>query len=247
MREQYLIRLDDACPTMDHEKWGRLEALFAEFDIRPMVGVIPDNQDESLVCQAAAPTFWEHAAAWQEKGWAIAMHGVEHLYVSEKGLQGMNPMWRRSEFSGVPLEKQREKIRKGIAILKEKKITPRYFFAPSHTFDENTLEALQEETDIRVISDTVANKPYRYRGFVFVPQVCGHPRIMHLPGIWTFCLHPNSMKDSDFESLRCFLEARPHFFITWDELDFTDLRGKNLMSRVLSFLFFRYRSIRGLK
>lgn len=247
MREQYLMRLDDACPTMDHEKWGRLEVIFDKHGIRPMVGIVPDNQDITLICQDPEPGFWELVRSWQAKGWAIAMHGVEHRYVSEKGLQGMNPMWRRSEFAGVPLEEQKSKIRKGISALKEKEIDPHYFFAPSHTFDENTLLALREETDIRIISDTIANMPYFHKGFALVPQVCGRPRIMHVPGIWTFCLHPNTMKNADFELVDEFLKTHSRDFISWGGLDLTNLRGKNLFSRIMSFLFFGYRRIRGLK
>lgn len=241
------MRLDDACPTMDHEKWGRLEVIFDKHGIRPMVGIVPDNQDITLICQDPEPGFWELVRSWQAKGWAIAMHGVEHRYVSEKGLQGMNPMWRRSEFAGVPLEEQKSKIRNGISALKEKKIDPHYFFAPSHTFDENTLVALREETDIRIISDTIANMPYLHKGFALVPQVCGHPRIMHVPGIWTFCLHPNTMRNADFDSVDEFLKTHSRDFVSWDGLDLTHLRGKNLFSRIMSFLFFGYRRIRGLR
>jgi len=56
---------------------------------------------------------------------------------------------------------QKQKIRDGYAILKEYGLTPKYFFAPSHTFDENTLVALKECSDIRIISDTIATKPYK--------------------------------------------------------------------------------------
>lgn len=76
----------------------------------------------------------------------------------------------RSEFAGLPLDEQKRKIGDGVALLREQGIEPRVFFAPSHTFDENTLAALRECSGIRLISDTVANAPYNKAGFTFVPS-----------------------------------------------------------------------------
>ena len=39
------------------------------------------------------------------------MHGYNHVYHAERG--GMNPVNRRSEFAGEPLEVQRRKYQKG--------------------------------------------------------------------------------------------------------------------------------------
>lgn len=47
----------------------------------------------------------------------------------------------------------------GVAVMREYGINLKYFSALSHTFDENTLVALQEESDIRIISDTIATRP----------------------------------------------------------------------------------------
>lgn len=41
----YVIRLDDACPTMNHANWNRMEYLLDKYSVRPIVGVIPENQD----------------------------------------------------------------------------------------------------------------------------------------------------------------------------------------------------------
>ena len=94
---------------------------------------------------------------WQARGWCLALHGYDHVYLSGSG--GLNPVNARSEFAGLPLEAQKEKISAGLALLREQGIEPRVFFAPSHTFDENTLTALKECSRIRHISDTVANAP----------------------------------------------------------------------------------------
>ena len=239
----YLIRLDDACPTMDRDKWERIERILDKYEIRPMVGIVPYCQDDNLKRDIEDTSFWEKAITWQNKGWTIAMHGYNHVYISQGGMKGLNPMWSRSEFAGLSLEEQREKIRKGVAIMREHSINPKYFFAPSHTFDENTLEALRMESDIRIISDTIAVKPYRYKDFVFIPQLGGHCVEMRIPGIWTFCLHPSTMKEDDFLQTERFLKNHQNEFCSFDQLCLEKLKGKDLFSQILSWFYFTRRKL----
>ena len=107
---KYLIRLDDACPTMDAVKWQRVEDMLDRYGVRPMVGVIPANSDPKQIIDSEDVAFWDKVKTWENKGWAIALHGYDHCYISEDGLKGLNPLWARSEFAGVSLEKQKEKI-----------------------------------------------------------------------------------------------------------------------------------------
>ena len=164
----YLFRLDDASDHMNTERWDRIERILDENGVKPLVGVIPVNRDPMLLEFAEDPGFWAKARSWQEKGWRIALHGFEHLYTSN--CAGINPVHDRSEFAGHPLEKQRQMIRDGVRILKAQGLEPTAFFAPSHTFDKNTLEALRLESGIRTISATVANDTYYRFGFTFIPQ-----------------------------------------------------------------------------
>lgn len=247
MRQQYLIRLDDACPTMNHQKWGGMEALLDKYSINPMVGVIPHNEDNEQIIDEADPLFWQKVKDWEQKGWAIALHGYNHCYTSDGGLQGLNPMWGRSEFAGLPLEEQRNKIKDGMSIMIENGVVPKYFFAPSHTFDDNTLIALKEESDIRIISDTIATKPYNYKGFTIIPQLGGHCAEMHIPGIWTFCLHPSVMSDDNFLQTEAFIKQHREQFISFNDLDFSKIGKKDMISRLLSGVYFTYRRIRGIK
>ncbi|MBR1687164.1 MAG: DUF2334 domain-containing protein [Prevotella sp.] len=112
--KQYLIRLDDACPTMDRDNWKRIENILDKYEIRPMVGIIPMCGDEKMFYNEPDTNFWVKIRSWQEiKGWTFAMHGYDHCYIASGGMSGLNPMWERSEFAGLSLEKQREKIRLG--------------------------------------------------------------------------------------------------------------------------------------
>lgn len=244
--QRYLIRLDDACPFMDTKKWHRIEEILNKYGVKPMVGIIPANVDSKTMIEPENPAFWDKAKAWQEKGWAIALHGYDHCYISDKGMQGLNPMWSRSEFAGVSLEKQREKIRKGVGILKKHGIDAKYFFAPSHTFDENTLIALKEESSIRFISDTIGRYPYRKGDFWFIPQIAGHCVKAPMKGIYTFCFHPNTMNEQSFINLEYFLKMYGCQFNSFDEIVLGNYSNKKLSDRFLSWFFFTYRRLRGL-
>lgn len=247
MQTKYLIRLDDACPTMNCQLWGKMEDLLDKYGVKPMVGVIPDNEDPQQMIDTPDEMFWSNVKAWQKKGWAIALHGYNHCYTSSGGLKGLNPMWVRSEFSGLSLEVQKNKIREGVAILKSKGLDVKYFFAPSHTFDENTLVALKAESDIRIISDTVATRPYRYKEFVFVPQFSGSCREMKMKGLFTFCLHPNTMNDEAFENTEKFLNKHSYEFTSFNAIDVDNIKKKGIVDRVLSWLYFTQRKIRRIR
>lgn len=239
---KYLIRLDDACPTMDHGKWAAIESILDRYDVKPMVGVIPHNEDPKQKIDAPDIYFWNKVQQWEQKGWSIALHGYNHVYSSNEG--GINPLWNKSEFAGHPLELQKEKIRKGIAIMREHNINPKYFFAPSHTFDENTLTALFEETDIRIISDTISIKPYRYGEFIFIPQQSGHPIRIPFGGIVTVCYHPNTMTDDSFKKLETFLTSHKDQVSSFDNIDTERVGSKTIIDSIMSWIYFLRRKLK---
>ena len=201
---KYILRLDDACPRRDVAKWNRMEALLDKYGVKPIVGIIPDCKDPDMASFTEDADFWTNRIqCWQSKGWQLALHGYNHVFKTECG--GINPVNKRSEFAGVSFEEQKKMIADGVRILRNYEINPKVFFAPAHTFDENTIKALIEESDIRIISDTPANKPYSKYGMTFVPQQSG--RVRKLPfNTVTFCYHPNTMSDSAFILLEMFLQ-----------------------------------------
>ena len=236
----YLIRLDDASDHMNIERWDRVERMLDENGVKPLVGIIPVNQDPMLLEFAEDPGFWEKARHWQEKGWRIALHGFEHLYTSN--CAGINPVHSRSEFAGHPLEVQRQKIREGMKLLKAHGLEPTAFFAPSHTFDKNTLEALRLESGIRTISDTVANDTYCRFGFTFIPQQAG--RVRELPfKVTTICLHPNFTTDPELGEIGAFLKAHPGQFLDPNAIGQTT-RKRNLLDRGYEMAYFLKRKLR---
>lgn len=244
MKKKYLIRLDDACPTMDVNKWERIEGILDIYGLRPLVGVIPSNKDPKQQIDEFDQNFWSKVKRWEQKGWSIAMHGYDHCFISDEGLSGLNPLWERSEFSGVSLKAQKEKIQKGIAEFRQRGFDPKYFFAPAHTYDKNTLTALLEESNIRIISDTIATQPYQQGDFVFIPQIGGHCTEIKLPGFWTFCLHPSIMSEIDFLETERFLQIHKSKMMSFDEIKLSNLKRKNLTSRLLSWAYFTKRRIK---
>lgn len=195
---KYILRLDDASEKRDVGKWDRIELLLDKYDIKPLVGVIPKCEDPMMDKYPVDDDFWNRVRAWKDKGWTIAMHGYRHVYDTNDG--GINPVNNFSEFAGHPLDVQRERIKKGVGMFREHGIEPEIFFAPGHTFDNNTLEALRLESNIKIISDTVAWDVYTKDGFTFIPQQSG--RVRRLPfKTTTFCYHPNTVADEDIEEL----------------------------------------------
>ena len=210
----YFMRLDDACEKMNTQNWARMEALLDRYGIAPLVGVIPHCEDPDFDAFSIDSAFWgETVARWASKGWTLALHGWNHVSLTNQG--GLNPAQKRSEFAGVPLETQKQKITNGMAVFREHGIEPAVFFAPSHTFDENTLEALKACSDIRIISDTIASKPYTKYGFTFIPMQSGVVRKLPFDTV-TFCYHPSVMQEADFVRLEAFLEENHSQFKSFE-------------------------------
>lgn len=200
----YIIRLDDASCFMDVEKWNKIEQFLDTYSIKPIVGVIPNNEDRKFTNNYDYnPEFWKKVNIWVEKEWRIALHGFNHVYLTKSG--GINPVNKKSEFAGLPLEVQQEKIRNGYKILCDRGLKPDIFYAPSHTFDLNTLKALEVETDIHIISDTIADDIYYEYGFYFIPQQTGSLRRLPFK-VTTICLHPNTMNDEQMENFNVFIK-----------------------------------------
>jgi hypothetical protein len=202
---------------MDHSRWRRIEELLDRFGIKPLVAVIPDNKDPKMKIATPDSSFWvETVPRWASKGWRFALHGEDHVYTTHQG--GLVPINRKSEFAGLPLDRQREKIRRGYQKLVQLGVEPDIWVAPSHTFDRNTLIALMDETPIRIVSDGLARTPFTRFGFGWIPQQLWRGRRVG-SGVWTICLHPNSMGDKEFERFVRFIDRYQPEIRDWNEID----------------------------
>ena len=231
---KYIIRLDDAAENWNKKNWTRMHDLLEKYGVNPIIAIIPHNQDPKLLQFPVDEEFWDTLHKWVNNGWTPALHGYNHIIESPCG--GINPANKRSEFAGIPLEVQKEKISTGFSILKKQGFHPNIFVAPAHTFDENTLLALKECTDIRIISDTVATDVYQNDGFTYIPQQSGQVRKLPF-NVVTFCYHPNTMEDDGFEKLEQFILQYSDSFIEFSEIKLKR-RNKNLIDKTLQKLYF---------
>jgi len=248
MAAKYLIRLDDACETSNLDKWNAIEATLDAFGIKPIVAVIPDNQDETLTYQGKNLGFWSMVKRWEEKGWSIAMHGYQHRYHYVDRRKLLFPFYDQSEFGGLSVEEQRLKIKNSLRIFRENSVEPTLWVAPGHSFDEVTLSALAHEVSFRTISDGIAYAPYMYKGFNFLPQQLWRAKKKSF-GTWTVCLHPDTMSDQAIADFKRDL-AQQHMqgkYISLNDVEFMG-RKKDIVSRLFSFYFWtRYRLVNLIK
>ena len=214
MAARYLIRLDDIAPHLAWDNFRRLERLFDEFQIRPLLGVIPDNRDATLMkCPECSGDFWKEMRALQARGWEMAQHGYQHLYVtSDCGLMGVNNL---SEFAGLPYAEQLDKLFRGQTLLREHGLQTETFMAPSHSFDATTLCALKD-LGFTTITDGFSPFPYLEDGLIFLPQWLASPRTLPF-GTQTFCLHINGMSDRHIQVVEDFVAAHHREFLTFPE------------------------------
>lgn len=211
---QYLIRFDDVCPTMLSEPFEKYLSLVARYGIRPILAVVPDNQDPALNLRAHNPRFWARIRSLESAGATIAMHGYRHQCTSQgKSLLGLHP---ESEFAGVEESQQRTWIRCGLSILRDKGLGPRLFAAPCHGFDQSTLRALAIE-GLGILSDGFARRPFTRNDVIWIPQQLWEPA-RKSSGLWTICIDTNTAPESLEQKLEKFLEQNSRYFTCFDEV-----------------------------
>jgi hypothetical protein len=190
---------------MNWKVWAEIESALVEFGVKPMLAVVPDNQDPKLQVDAAAEDFWERVRQWQARGWAIGLHGFQHKYVGER--VGIVTPRKKTEFAGVSASEQEVKLSGGVNIFKQHGITPRVWIAPSNSFDATTVTLLPK-FGIRIISDGLFRFPFVCRRHMFwIP----HQIFQFRPapqGVWTVCYHHNHWTASDLVQFR---EDLSHF------------------------------------
>jgi len=201
---KYIFRLDDICPTMNWSNFLKLLAIFEKYDIKPILGVIPDNQDKKLSVNPPQEDFWKIIRDLYQKKWIIAQHGYQHSYVTKKsGIIGLN---NYSEFSNLSYEEQFKKIKRGKEILENYIGSPvSWWMAPAHSFDKNTCKALKE-LNFQYITDGVALFPFKKYGLNWIPQQIWKPQ-KKLFGTWTICIHPNGINDTFIKQLDSFIAS----------------------------------------
>jgi hypothetical protein len=247
MSAQYIFRMDDITPTMDFGRFWAILGLFIRHGVQPLLGVVPDNRDPALNRDNPNPHFWNMLRELHERKLVeIAQHGYQHILASRPGAALLGPtlgIREVSEFAGESYLDQAFKISEGKRILRTYGITTRFWMAPNHSFDDNTLRALVD-LGFTAVTDGIALYPFLYRGLVFVPQQSWQPRWMPC-GVQTICIHSNEITPADVKKIRLFLR-RPFAFPRFSDVA-SEASAKSLNSIADASFSFAYRGARLIK
>ncbi len=210
-----LIRMDDIAENMNWDLMNKCEQLFDQYNIKPLLGVIPKNEDPELLKFDKEEMFWKKIKKWSEKGWEICMHGYTHVYDAETRKKDFFNYGGSSEFFGHSLDEQKKRIRNGVDIFLSKDIKIRSFFAPNHTYDANTFAALKDNGIVNVI-DGYGFFPYERYGITFVPQLF-YKEIMLPVGVQATQIHLNYWNLKKLSEFELFLKNNRGKFLDFDQ------------------------------
>jgi len=211
------VRLDDVTPDMDWQRFLSFKALLDKYQVKPLIGIIPDNRDENIrgEKEGAPRDFWGYVRELEEKGWSIALHGYRHLYTTGKG--GIFPLNHFSEFAGVSYEEQCRMLSEGKRILEEKGIETKLFMAPAHSYDHNTLKALLAN-GFTGMTDGFGDRPYSYKGITFYP-ISFHlgQTLKKKKGYSTMVVHTGTIREEELRRYEEYFEKPGVEWISYEE------------------------------
>lgn len=209
------VRLDDITPDMDYEKFDKMKQILDTYQIKPLIGVVPFNEDKNLMRSPKMEDFAGFLQGLINEGWVVALHGYEHLYSTAKG--GLFPLNHFSEFAGLSFDKQNDMIAKGKDRLAGWGIETNIFMAPGHTFDRNTLKALKKN-GFTYVTDGFGKKPFIRNGLVFLPiAIKQSDCYKDTEGYTTLVYHTNTMDDTDFERCKKMFDDSKEKLIPYSE------------------------------
>ena len=210
-----LIRFDDIAENMNWHLMAKCEKIFDELNIKPVMGVIPNNQDKDLLVYPKKENFWQIVKKWQLKGWEIAMHGYNHIYDNDTNKKDFFEYGGKSEFYGHSLDSQSKKIKKGLDIFKKNNIKIRTFFSPNHTYDFNTFKALKL-SGINEVIDGYGFNPYLEDNIKFIPQLFYKPFFLPF-GLQTTQIHLNYWTENEFNKFSELIYKNKKKIISYDD------------------------------
>jgi predicted deacetylase len=228
------IRMDDITPDMDWAKFLRFKKLCDMYQVKPLIGVVPHNRDKMLHIEDKRPEFWSYIRQLDSEGWTIAQHGVFHVYTTKK--MGCFPLNRLSEFAGLPYQKQYERLSYGRTKLEKHGIYTQIFMPPAHSFDKNTLKAL-EELGFTTITDGFGDMPYKKGEMTFYPiSYRQSSSLKKKKGYTTFVVHTNTMNDKDFERYEKLFKKHKDKLISYYELFDLKARKRGILDKMKEYI-----------
>ena len=212
-----LVRIDDVAENMNWKYMDKCEKLFDKINVKPLVGIIPENKDPSLLNFPKNPFFWQRVKKKKKKGWEISMHGFNHLYDSKTKFKDYFGYGGDSEFFGHNYDHQFKKIKLGKEKLLSEGLKVNSFFAPNHTYDKNTFLALSNN-NIEVIIDGYGLFPYSEHNLTFIPQLFYKETIMLPFGLQSTQIHLNNWEEKYFNKFQNFLVKNKSRIMTYHQV-----------------------------
>ena len=234
MYAKYLIRFDDACSTMNLDNWNKIDALCLKYSIFPIIAVIPYNTDPNLFFNSdLGDLFISKIRHWASIGFTISMHGFNHdIKTHRNDNKSLTDINNFSEFVGLSEIFQTQKIRSSAEFFKRLNIKTDIFVPPCHGYDINTINSLVNSFDSPVLYDGFYLFPHKVKNLLILPQQLWKFRPFPF-GLWTVCLHPNSMNDLDFKNLEINFIKYKKYITKFECINFYS----SLASRSINFLF----------
>ena len=228
------VRMDDITPDMNWENFEFFQKLFKETGITPLLGIVPDNRDPKLSCEAKRKDFFEVMRGLKDEGYSFAMHGFRHVYSTKSG--GIFPLNNYSEFARVPYDKQKEMLVLGREKLKKHGIDTDIFMAPAHSYDKNTIRALRE-TGFTKITDGFGKAPYIDRGITFYPISFKLSRsLKQKDGVTTLVLHANTVTETEKERYARIFKEYGKNMISYSEFLEMEPVKRSIFGRTLEYI-----------
>ena len=143
-----MFREDGVQPFLLLESLKRVNELFETSNISATLGIIPDVSEKYPIESDTDLVAYLNEILAKSTMFEAAMYGVTHRYCC------IGPLGH-SEFAGLPLERQEELVRHGLAILHSAfpDVPVTTFIPPFHTYDENTLIAIRNQGLTAISSD----------------------------------------------------------------------------------------------
>jgi predicted deacetylase len=228
------IRMDDITPDMDYAKFLRFKELCDLYQVKPLIGVVPENRDKMLQIDNSRQDFWQYIKTLESDGWTIAQHGVYHVYTTKK--MGCFPLNRLSEFAGISYDNQYEMLAYGKSILVQNGINTDLFMAPAHSYDMNTIKALKN-LGFTKLTDGFGDMPYTKNGMTFYPiSYKQSTSLKKKKGYTTFVVHSNAMNDKEFDRYEKLFKENSEKLISYSELLKIEVSKQNIIGSIKEYL-----------
>ena len=225
-KRKIMVRFDDICPTMNFFQFERAMEIMRRYSVKPLLGVIPNCKDPELQIETIHEDFWEYLKDLQKYGCKLAMHGYTHRFDMNKRGNINRGFW--SEFAGHTYKEQYRRISEGVEFLRKHGIETDIFFAPAHSYDNNTLKALSAN-GFHYMSDGKSSVPLYREGILCIPcKSGGCPKIKKY-GYYTAVFHAHEWalpeKENGYKKFRELCMNYRNDIVGFDE--FNDRSGRD--------------------